>query len=81
MASGDRGLPKVSLGPAMPFYALRGGPPLKRPYACFRGDLPAGWAACGRLLPPWTTHAVRLLSLSTDCLAMTVVEILSKPLR
>jgi hypothetical protein len=33
---------------------LAGGPPLKRPYGKFRGGLPAGWAACGCLLPLWT---------------------------
>jgi len=28
-----------------------GGPPPERPYDCFRGCPPAGWAACGCLLP------------------------------
>jgi hypothetical protein len=37
-----------------------GGPPLKRPYDRFRGDFPTGWAACSRLLPLRTSHAVRL---------------------
>jgi hypothetical protein len=37
-----------------------GGPSLKRPYSRFRGGLPAGWAACGRLLPPRTSDAVGL---------------------
>jgi hypothetical protein len=36
------------------------GPPLKRLYGCYRGDPPPGRAACGRPLPPWTPHAVRL---------------------
>jgi hypothetical protein len=36
------------------------GPSLKRPYGCFRGGTPAGWVACGRLLPPLTPHAIRL---------------------
>jgi hypothetical protein len=34
----------------LPLYALRAATPLH----------PAGRAACGRLLPPWTPHAVRL---------------------
>jgi hypothetical protein len=37
-----------------------GGPLLKRPEGCFRGGPPKGWAACGRLLPLWTPHAIRL---------------------
>jgi hypothetical protein len=37
-----------------------GGPPLKRPYWHFRGGSPTGQAACGRPLPPWTPHVVRL---------------------
>jgi hypothetical protein len=38
-----------------------GGPPLKRPCGCFRGGLPTGPpAACSRLLPFWTSHALRL---------------------
>jgi hypothetical protein len=50
MARGGHGLPKVSLGPAMP-----------DPYGRFRGDLPAtGRTACSRLLPVRTPHAVRL---------------------
>jgi hypothetical protein len=44
MASGGHGLPKV----------------LPRPYDRVRGGPPAGWAACGRLLPLWIPHAVRL---------------------
>jgi hypothetical protein len=36
------------------FYALS---PLKRPYG---GGLLIGWAACGRHLPLWTPHAIRL---------------------
>jgi hypothetical protein len=37
-----------------------GGPPPKWPYIRFRGGPPARQAACGRLLPFWTPHAVRL---------------------
>jgi hypothetical protein len=33
-----------------------GGPPLKQPYAQFRGGHPAGKAACGGLPPLWTGH-------------------------
>jgi hypothetical protein len=33
---------------------------MKQPYNCFEGGLPAGRAACGRLLPLWTPLAVRL---------------------
>jgi hypothetical protein len=46
MARGGHALPKVSLGPAMPY--------LSTPF------MPAGQAACGHLLPPWTPHAVCL---------------------
>jgi hypothetical protein len=28
-----------------------GGPPLKRPYGCLSGGLPAEWVACGHLYP------------------------------
>jgi hypothetical protein len=34
--------------------------PLQRHYGHFRGSLPVGWAASGRLLPIWTPHAVHL---------------------
>jgi hypothetical protein len=61
MATGGHGLPKVSPGPPCPtFLRPAGGPPLKWSYNCFRAALPAGHAACGRLLPLWTPHAVRL---------------------
>jgi hypothetical protein len=39
-----------------------GGPPLKRPYGCFRDGPPTGQVACGCVLPLWTPHAVRLWS-------------------
>jgi hypothetical protein len=34
--------------------------PLKQHYGCFRSGPPAGRATCGRLLPVWTPHAIRL---------------------
>jgi hypothetical protein len=37
-----------------------GGPPMKRPHGCFRGDPPIRWAACGHLLPLWIPLAIRL---------------------
>jgi hypothetical protein len=37
-----------------------GGAPLKRPVVRFRGSPPTGQAACGHLLPFWTSHAIRL---------------------
>jgi hypothetical protein len=61
MARGGDGFPKVSPGPAiLTLLRLVGGPPLKRPHGRFRGGPPAGQVACGRLLPFWTPHAVRL---------------------
>jgi hypothetical protein len=64
MERGGHGLPKVVLGCAMPdlFMPCRR-LPLKSPYSRFRGGQPAGWASCGRLLPPWIYHAVRLWSI------------------
>jgi hypothetical protein len=44
--------------PTLPCPA--GGPPLKRPHSRFRGCPPTGRAACGRLLPFRTPHALRL---------------------
>jgi hypothetical protein len=35
-------------------------PPLKSLHGRFRGGLPAEQASCGRLLPFWTPHAVRV---------------------
>jgi hypothetical protein len=41
---------------------------LKRYHGCFKDGTPAGRAACGRLLPLWTPHAV--------CLCMTLFRLL-----
>jgi hypothetical protein len=61
--SGDHGLPEVLLGPAMPyFFTPAGRATPETALQPFQGGLPAGWAAYGRLLPPWTPHAVRLRS-------------------
>jgi hypothetical protein len=38
-------------------------PTFLRPYGRIRGDPPTGQAACGRLLPPETPHAIRLCRL------------------
>jgi hypothetical protein len=47
----------LHLGPPYPtLLRPAGGPPPKRPYNHFWGSTPAGKAACGRLLPPWTSH-------------------------
>jgi hypothetical protein len=66
VARGGHGLPKVSPRPAMPDPSrarhLAGGPPLKWPCGRFRDGLPAGRAACGRLLPLWIPHAICLCS-------------------
>jgi hypothetical protein len=52
---------KFHLGlPCPTFLRPAGMPPLKWPYGCFKGGLPARRAACGRLLPLLTPHAVRL---------------------
>jgi hypothetical protein len=53
--------------PCSAFPRPTGGPPLKRPYSCFRGGPLAGRAACGHLLPLWTPHAVRLCLHSVAC--------------
>jgi hypothetical protein len=47
-------------GPPCPTLRPADGPALKRPYGRFKGGPPARRAARGRLLPPWTPHAVRL---------------------
>jgi hypothetical protein len=52
-----------SLYPGQPcptLLRLAGGPPHKWSYGRFRGALPHAGRACGRLLPFWTPHAVRL---------------------
>jgi hypothetical protein len=52
---------KYHQGPSCPtLLRPASGSLLKRPYSRFRDGLPAGWAACGCLLPLWTPHAVRL---------------------
>jgi hypothetical protein len=43
--------------------------PLKRPNGRFRGGLPAGQAACNRLLPFWTPHDVGLCFSVSVCLS------------
>jgi hypothetical protein len=48
--------------PCLTLLRPAGGPPLKRPYGRFKGFPLAGQAACARLLPIWTTHAVRHVS-------------------
>jgi hypothetical protein len=69
MARGDHGLSKVSLGSVMPYVSSsRGRPLLIGPYHHFMGGPPTRRAACSRLLPPWTPHAIRLWCHSTsDC--------------
>jgi hypothetical protein len=48
-------------GPPCPtFLCPADGPPPKRPYSCFGRVPPAALVTCGRLLPFWTPHAVRL---------------------
>jgi hypothetical protein len=68
MTRGGQGLPKGSLGPAMPdpYICPAGGPPVKRPYGRFRGSPPMRRAAYSRLILPWTPHAVRLCFCVTD---------------
>jgi hypothetical protein len=49
--------------PGLPCPSLQrpaGRPPLKRPYGRLKGGLPTGRVDCGRLLPLWRPHAVRL---------------------
>jgi hypothetical protein len=66
---GGQGLPKVSLGPAMPYGQAR---PVGGPYGRFRGSPPARRVACGLLLPPWTPHTVRLW---LECLTFSDVSL------
>jgi hypothetical protein len=50
---------KFHPGPACPILLNPdGSDPLKRPYGLFRGGPPAGLAASGHFLPPWTPHTV-----------------------
>jgi hypothetical protein len=52
---------KYHSGPTCPnLLRPAGEPPQKRPNGRYRGDPPARRATCGRLLPLWTPHAVRL---------------------
>jgi hypothetical protein len=55
-----QGVAMDSLGPCPTLLSPAGGPHLKRPYICFMGGPPAGRLASGRILFPWTPHAVRL---------------------
>jgi hypothetical protein len=64
MARGGHGLPKVSLGPAMPYQsALYRWPPWKQPYSCFIGGRPqdrrpaAVFYSLGHPMPHVYTHA------------------------
>jgi hypothetical protein len=58
---------KFHPGPLCPtLLCPAGGQPLKRSYSCFSSVAPAGQAACGHLLPPWTPRAVRLCVTSRD---------------
>jgi hypothetical protein len=61
MARGGHGLPEVCPGLTLP--RPMGRPPLKQPYGRSSGGQPTGHAACGRLLPTWIPHAVRLCHL------------------
>jgi hypothetical protein len=55
---------KLHLGlPCPTLLCPAGRPPLKWPYNSFRSGQPAGWAACGLLLPLCTPYVVRLWSL------------------
>jgi hypothetical protein len=64
MARGGHGLPKVSLGPAMPYQStLYRWPPRKQPYSCFIGGRPqdrrpaAVFYSLGHPMPHVYTHA------------------------
>jgi hypothetical protein len=54
MAWGGHGLPKTSLGPAMPYPSSPSG--WATPETALQPF--QGWATCGRLLPLWTPHVV-----------------------
>jgi hypothetical protein len=64
MARGGHGLPKAAVSPvpAMPHpYTLAvSGVAHPQGWPVRRGGSPAGQAACGRLLPLWTPHVVRV---------------------
>jgi hypothetical protein len=60
MAMGGYGLPKILLGLVKPyFYTLREAVP-EIALLVFQGWPPAGRVVCRRLLPPVTSHAIRL---------------------
>jgi hypothetical protein len=66
---------KYRSGPTCPILLYPAGrPPLKWPYSCFRGGPLSGWVACGRLLPPWTPHAVRLWTLYEGLLEVMLTD-------
>jgi hypothetical protein len=66
MARGGHEL-KFYRGPPCPtFLHPASKPPLKRPYGRFSGGPPTERAACSRLLPFWTPHAVRLWGLPVE---------------
>jgi hypothetical protein len=58
MGRGGHGLPKVSLGLAMPYSSTSCG--LATPKTALRCDPIAGRSTCSRLLHLWPHHAVRL---------------------
>jgi hypothetical protein len=59
--------PKFHPGPPCPtLLRPAGGPLLKRYNGRFRGGQPTRQAACGRLLPLWSPHALRLTSLVSE---------------
>jgi hypothetical protein len=68
---------KFHPGPPCPtFLYPSGGAPLKWPYGCFRGDPPAGLAACGRLLPLGSTpYAYVLIKIEYVTFNDTVTQI------
>jgi hypothetical protein len=58
MAGGIHGLPKVLLGPAMPYYSTPyKRPPPIQPYGHLRGVRPKGAQPAAILLPPYIPHA------------------------
>jgi hypothetical protein len=77
--------------PCLTLLCPVGGLPLRRPYGRFRGGPPAGWVACGRLLPLQSRHAVRLccivgrnrliwgLNQNNEMLFKIIVEFLMTP--
>jgi len=70
MARGGHGHPKVSPMPAMPYSSM----PCVWATPEMAIQLFQGWlvcrAACGRLLAPWTPHAVRLCLVDSDQITM-----------